>query len=309
MIPQCVELCSAMPVLGRIGAILFASFCCVAHPVMAVVPAQQCDPLVSVAELIANPTVHDGKVVWVVAHVSLRFEHLGACPSEDHRDVQRCLWLDIGPGRQDPQIDFTDYDARFPVWTRFNGRMVALRATFDRYEGGHFGRWPGGLRNVVEVSGRHGGWSFSADATVPRNSCAGELPPRTVNEKLLDGDFDEAIADLSRAIERDPGNRELRMHRASARRQKGDNAGAIAEYTQLMEDWEESDKSVLFIVRGWAREAAGDLDGAIADYSRAIELDPEVSVYRDLDRARQKKVDGKGAAADFAPEIQPKWGH
>lgn len=292
--------------LTRNGWVLAASVCCATAPALATVPDQECGERVSLADLIARPDAYEGKAVWVVANVAIGLENMSACPSESERQSKSCLWISIDDAPHKTAQDYANYQSRLETWNRFNLQTVAMHATFDSTEKGHFGMWPGSLRNVTEVSGHQSDWSFTANAARPRNSCAGELPEETSEQKVRSGDNEGAIAGFTRAIELDPGNTGNYLMRAYARKQMHDYAGAIADYTRAIELEKEVDQGFLLILRAGISESTGDVDGAITDYSRAIELDPGLqSTYRSRGLLKQKKGDSKGAAADFARARQP----
>jgi tetratricopeptide (TPR) repeat protein len=278
---------------------LAAALACATMPLMAAKPDPSCDPLVSVPELIADPGAFDGKRIWVVAMIFTGYENRSACPSADDKQTGHCLWVDVDAGPLKSDQDFADYRAREATLERFSEQAVALHATFDRNETGHLGMWPGGLRHVTELAGREGGWSFAEDGATPRHACAAKLPEETSEEKVRRGDYAGAIAVLDQAIERDPRVRGNWLMRAAAKKHQLDYAGAIADYTHLIESPEEADKSAYFWFRGGVRELASDLDGAIADYSRAIELEPDVAeFYASRAVAREKAGKHAGAKAD-----------
>lgn len=303
--------------MKHIGSILFAALLCATAAVFAAAPDPECGERVSLAGLIAEPETYHGRTLWVVAHATIDFENMTACPSENETQAKNCLWLDIDDGPYKTDQDYARYQSKLRAWDRFNLQTVAIRATFDKTLKGHFSMWPGGLRNVTEVSGHQGGWNFTTNAAAPRTDCVGELPvPKESNDrrwmisgnlKLRKGDYDGAIADFSRAISLEPSNSGYYLIRANAKERKRDYAGATADYTHAIE-FAREDKDVIYIVRAEAKEQTGDLDGAIADYTRAIEINPRFAdAYHRRGLAKQKKGDAKGAAADLvrAKQLTP----
>lgn len=137
----------------------------------------QCGEPVSLAALIADPGAYHGKSIWVVAKVTIEFENMTACPSENETARERCLWLNIDDGPFKTDADYARYLSKRQVWERFDRQTLAIRARFDKALKGHFNMWPGGLGNVTEIAAPQSGWSFTANAAVPRSACAGELPP------------------------------------------------------------------------------------------------------------------------------------
>ncbi|MCR4346175.1 MAG: tetratricopeptide repeat protein [Sulfuricaulis sp.] len=297
-------------VLKYTGSHLLAALLCATASVLAGAPDQECGERVSLAKLITDPETYHGKALWVVAHVTIDFENMTVCPSENETQAKNCLWLDIDDGPYNTDQDYARYQSKLQTWKRFNLQTVAIHAMFDKTLKGHFSMWPAGLGNVAEVSGHQGGWNFTANATAPRTVCVGELPVpkessdhrwmRSGSLKLRNGDYDGAMADFSRAISLEPSNSGYYLIRANAKERKRDHAGATADYTRAIE-FAREDKDVIYIVRAEAREQTGDLDGAIADYTRAIEINPKLAdAYHGRGLAKQKKGDAKGAAADLA---------
>lgn len=159
--------------LERIGRILFVASWCLTTSVFAA-PNSGGGESVSLAKLIANPDVYHGKVVRVVAYITIDFENMTACPSENETPKKNCLWLDVDDGSYKTNQDYPRYSAMLQQWNRFNHQKVAIRATFDKDEKGHFSMWPGGLRNVIEVTGRKECWSFTTNVAVPNNCMTGK---------------------------------------------------------------------------------------------------------------------------------------
>jgi hypothetical protein len=164
-----------MIALNRSMVLLFAALSCASATAFAARDAA-CGERVPLAALIANPDAYHGKALWVVAHATIDFENMTACPSANDTEIRNCLWLDIDDGPYKTDQDYARYLAKRHRWDRFNRETVAIRATFDRTLKGHMSLWPGGLRRVAEVSGSQVGWNFISSSAVPRTACAGELP-------------------------------------------------------------------------------------------------------------------------------------
>ena len=160
-----------MSTLKHIGRILFLASWCLISPVLAA-HDPGCGERVSLPRLIANPDKYHGKALWVTAYITVDFENMTACPSKNETQMESCLWLDIVDGPYKTEQEYTRYETRLQKWKQFDRRTVALRATFDKGKKGHFSMWPGGLRQVTEVSGRKESWSFAANAAVSRNCLA-----------------------------------------------------------------------------------------------------------------------------------------
>src|SRR5436853_188562 len=86
--------------------------------------------------------------------------------------------------------------------------------------------------------------------------------------------LDQAISDLSRAIELSPNTADYYSDRGLVKLRKRDYDGAIADFTPAIE-LDPKAAQIAYRNRALARNLKGDADGAIADYDRAIELDPK----------------------------------
>lgn len=162
-----------MITLKRIGRILFLASWCLTIPALAA-PATECGERVPLAKLIASPDKYHGKALWVVAHITIDFENMTACPFENETQMKNCLWLDIVDGPYKTEQEYTRYETRLQKWKQFDRQTVAIHATFDNGKKGHFSMWPGTLKQVTEVSGRKEDWSFATSAAVSRNCLTGK---------------------------------------------------------------------------------------------------------------------------------------
>jgi tetratricopeptide (TPR) repeat protein len=87
-------------------------------------------------------------------------------------------------------------------------------------------------------------------------------------DRLPKGDLDQAIADYTEAIRRDPQDTTAYYNRGNAYRCKGEFDHAIADYTEVIRL--DPKHPFAYCVRGFAYENKGDLDRAIADYKAAL---------------------------------------
>lgn len=300
-----------MNTLKCIGKILLIASLCITTSVLAAVPPLECGERVPLAKMIAEPDAYHGKKLWVVATITIDFENMTACPSEKQTQstYESCLWLNVDDGPHTTDRDYARYESKLKIWKQYNLQTVALRATFDKALKGHFGMWPGGLRDITQISAHEGGWDFAANVAILRDLCVGGLLPAPEETsgryaglgtlKFRSADYDGAIADFTRAIELEPGNSGYYVGRGNAKRVKRDYPGAIADYTHAIK-FEREYKDVLYGNRAGVKELAGDLAGAIDDYTKAIEINPkDADTYRKRGLAKQKKGDAKGAAADM----------
>jgi len=91
----------------------------------------------------------------------------------------------------------------------------------------------------------------------------------------LDGEYDQAFSELTKAIEIDPGFARPYITRGMAYNDKNEFDLAIADFTKLIEI--KPTGSHAYRYRGMAYGNKGEYDLAIADYSKAIEIDPTIA--------------------------------
>ncbi len=118
-----------------------------------------------------------------------------------------------------------------------------------------------------------------------------------------------AIADYTKAIERNPKDAYAYLHRGIVKGVLGDSQGALADYTKAIEL--DPKNPLSYSNRGVEKAQNKDYDGAIADYTKAIEINPKYSLaYNNRGIAKSKKTDNAGALADYtkAIELNPKYG-
>ena len=96
----------------HIGRILPTALLCAACSALAAAPDRECGERVSLAGLISNPDAFHGKALWVVAHVTIDFENMTACPSEKETQTKSCLWLDIDDGPYKGDQDYARYQSK-----------------------------------------------------------------------------------------------------------------------------------------------------------------------------------------------------
>ena len=86
-------------------------------------------------------------------------------------------------------------------------------------------------------------------------------------------EYDQAIADYSEALQRDPDFEIAYNNRGVAFANQGEYDRAIADYNEALQH--EPDYSVAYNNRGNAYTEKGEYDRAIADYGEVLRLDPE----------------------------------
>ena len=112
------------------------------------------------------------------------------------------------------------------------------------------------------------------------------------------GQYDNAIAEYTRAIEVDSNYAEAYSNRGYAYSNKGEYDNAIADYTRAIEL--DSEYAGAYNNRGWAYYLKGEYDNAITDYARAIELDPNFALsYTRRGIAYNTQSEYDKAIADF----------
>ena len=104
-----------------------------------------------------------------------------------------------------------------------------------------------------------------------------------------------AIADISKAMEKDPSWRAL-CQRGDYYRLSGNLDAAIADFTAAIE--EEPSYAYAYYKRGWCYEMKGDRKAAIEEYNIGIEMDDEYP-YLHLMRGELLLFDGNKAEADL----------
>ncbi len=134
---------------------------------------------------------------------------------------------------------------------------------------------------------------------------SGRQAPRNASGYLARGqlqaaraDFHGAVADYSKALERQPRSALALQLRALAHMALGQYDQALRDYNNA--DQLEPDNPTLLVNRGNTRQELHDLDGAIKDYTQAIKAQPRLGIayYRRGLAWRMKKQHTK-AVADY----------
>lgn len=118
----------------------------------------------------------------------------------------------------------------------------------------------------------------------------------------LDG-MDEAIATLTRRLDKSPDDTQIYYTRGQAYAIKGDSDHAIADFSELVR----RDPKYMEAYRERARiyRGKGDRDRAIADFSEAIRLLPsDAGLYEERGNLWSDKGDHDHAIVDFSDGIQ-----
>jgi tetratricopeptide (TPR) repeat protein len=152
----------------------------------------------------------------------------------------------------------------------------------------------------------------AVDAARMQQRTAAEAPTLkadalTANEWFERGvaatDLDEKVRCYSEAIRLQPAYADAYKNRGTARLEKGDSQGALADYSETIRL--QPDNIWTYYERGVVRDKNGDVEGALADFSQAIRLRPDYgSPYGMRAGARLKKGDIEGALADYTEAIR-----
>ena len=123
------------------------------------------------------------------------------------------------------------------------------------------------------------------------------------NAKRKLEDYAGAIADYTHIIERRPNPAYAYRDRADVKHELEDYTGAIEDYTQAIKL--NPNDAEAYKSRGKARAELGDDQGKIEDYTQALQLRPQdVFAYEDLADTKRKLGDYAGAIADYTHAIE-----
>ncbi|MDR2424686.1 MAG: tetratricopeptide repeat protein [Prevotellaceae bacterium] len=118
-------------------------------------------------------------------------------------------------------------------------------------------------------------------------------------EAYDNGDYEEAIEYLSKAIELDPNKAAIYGLRGEAKYKLSDYSGAIEDFSKAIELG--LNEANTYNNRGNAKYELSDYSGAIEDLSKAIELDPnDARAYYNRGNAKYELSDYSGAIEDFS---------
>jgi tetratricopeptide (TPR) repeat protein len=131
------------------------------------------------------------------------------------------------------------------------------------------------------------------------------------NLLLERGNYQSAIQSFDEVIAKEPRDFKAFYNRGFAKRQLGDNHGAISDYTTVIEMSGASHESVALALfnRAVAKRQVGDNRGAISDYSALIEMEgvPDQDVVHALfnrGNAKHQLGDTSGAISDYTALIE-----
>ena len=106
---------------------------------------------VTILQLIASPGRYHGRVVFLSAFATVKFENMSLCMVRDSASSKDCLWLQFYDGPYETAADNVRYMAARKQWEKFHGKKISLRGTFNMENTGHFGMWSGAIEHITEV--------------------------------------------------------------------------------------------------------------------------------------------------------------
>jgi tetratricopeptide (TPR) repeat protein len=113
-----------------------------------------------------------------------------------------------------------------------------------------------------------------------------------------------AIREFDKALAIDRDDIDAWFHRATARHDVGDDAGAIEDLGQVLERSPPALRAPVLMLRGAALDGAGELDRAARDFAEAATLQPDnAQAHRFIGRVREQRGDFAGAADAFAKSL------
>jgi len=122
--------------------------------------------------------------------------------------------------------------------------------------------------------------------------------------KTQQGEFEPAIEDFTRALEREPDNALLYFSRGIARTLRGNYDAAVRDYDRAIEL--DPDNASAYFNRANARTQLGNLQGALSDFDAALRQNPEFAAAlanRGVARAALGRKDQALADLEKAAEL------
>ncbi|MEO1349522.1 MAG: tetratricopeptide repeat protein, partial [Cyanobacteria bacterium J06635_15] len=154
----------------------------------------------------------------------------------------------------------------------------------------------------------HGAIKFFTDALNQVDESATALDQSSVyfyrgNSQYLQNNFEQAIADLSQALQLDPEYASAYNNRGNAHYNKGNYEQAIDDLSRALQI--DPEYAVAYYNRGNAHSVQGNYEQAIDDYNQAIQLDPEYAIaYNNRGNAHSDQGDYEQAIDDYNQALQ-----
>jgi serine/threonine protein kinase len=119
---------------------------------------------------------------------------------------------------------------------------------------------------------------------------------------LVKGEYDRAIADLTRSVKLDPSRADYFAELASAFHNKGDYENAISNFKTAIKL--DRNNAEYYLLLGNACHSRGDYESAIGNYEQAIKFNPNrADYYWQRGNSYYDKGDYKRAVSDFGNAI------
>lgn len=106
---------------------------------------------VSIINLIATPERYDGKLVFLSAYATVKFEGDSLCMTQQPASTSDCLWLQFDDGPYETEQDQQRYLRAKAAWQKHHGKHISVRGIFSRKNTGHFGLYSGAIEKIVDV--------------------------------------------------------------------------------------------------------------------------------------------------------------
>lgn len=135
----------------------------------------------------------------------------------------------------------------------------------------------------------------------------GDYEVRKGNYRLEDGQYDRAIEEFTRALDRNPEHTRALLGLALAHSQAGRNEEALAHFNRAIAL--EPDFAVAYADRGIVHDRMGEYELALADYRKALELNPDLAkgpgwLWRFLHNVKEKPPTIADRAAYLQAELE-----
>ena len=122
-------------------------------------------------------------------------------------------------------------------------------------------------------------------------------------KNIKSGDFDAAISNFNKVIEKNPRDADAYVNRGYAKHQSSDLYGAISDFNKAIEI--DPRNAISYNNLGWSKNDLKDYKGAIVDLNRAIDINPKYgNAFYNRGRSKYYLNDAYGAISDFNTAIK-----